>query len=610
MIGQLKLRQIFTRYWQSKKHTEMPPISLVPKDDPTTLFTGSGMQQLVPYLSGESHPLGRRLFNIQPCFRSQDIEEIGDTNHQTFFEMMGNWSLGDYFKEEQLEWCLRFFSDEVGLDKKKLYVTVFEGTKEVPRDEESVKIWQKLGIPNERIFYYGPDKNWWSRLGTPSEMPAGEIGGPDSEVFYDFGTPHDPSYGRQCHPNCQCGRFLEIGNSVFIQYKKQEDGSLSELPQKNVDYGGGLERIMAASTGEADVFKTELFSPLIKKIEQYSDRKYDREENKKIIRIIADHLKAATFLIVDGVSPSNKAQGYVLRRLLRRAAVKMRGLKEGRIPSSVFQAVCDQVLETYSQVYFKPGEQKEIVSSIIEAEMTRFGETLERGLKEVAKIKKIDGKKAFDLYQSYGFPFELTKELFQEKGQTIGYQEFKKEFDKHKKLSKEASVGMFKGGLADKSEQVIKYHTATHLIHQALRDVLGDEVRQEGSNITAKRLRFDFRLMRKPTKEEIKKVEEIVNQKIKEKLPVHFEIMPKKKAQQLGALSFFKEKYTDKVKVYFVGGSKSPSATNSGQSGSPQEAYSKELCGGPHVENTGDIGSLKITKVKKIGTNLVRIYAE
>lgn len=593
-LTHFKLRKLFVDFWRKKDHKEAPPISLVPKDDPTTLFTGSGMQPLIPYLMGGSHPLGRRLYNIQPCFRSQDIEFVGDNRHTTFFEMMGNWSLGDYFKEEQLEWCLEFFTKEIALPKEKLFMTVFEGSKEVPRDEESAIIWKKLGVPEERIFYYGPEKNWWSRSGTPEQMPAGEIGGPDSEVFYDFGENlqlHEKSLfkNQRCHPNCDCGRFLEIGNSVFIQYRKKDDGGLEELPQKNVDFGGGLERILAVVNNNPDIFKIDLYSEIISTIEQFSDKKYS--EDRSTIQVIADHLKAATFLICDGIVPSNKERGYVLRRLLRRAAVKMHKLW-GLEGLDYIMAISMPIIKTYDKIYFDESIHRKLIQNVIEEEMVRFREALDKGLSKISKIKKADGKIAFDFYQSYGFPLEITQELFQEKGQAISKEEFEKEFKKHQELSRTASTGMFKGGLADQNAQTVKYHTATHLLHQALKDIFGKEVRQEGSNITAERLRFDFRLSKKPTDEEIKKVEEIVNQKIKEKLLVYFKIMAKDEAEKIGAASFFKEKYGQQVKVYFI------------------DNYSKEFCAGPHVKNTSEIGSFKIIKIKKIGANLMRIYGK
>ncbi len=592
-----RLRELFSKFWEKRGHKEVPPIPLVPKDDPTTLFTGSGMQQLVPYLLGEPHPLGKRLYNIQRCFRSQDIEEVGDNRHTTFFEMMGNWSLGDYFKREQLNWFFEFLVEVLGFDPSKLYVTVFEGWDGLPADEESIRVWKeifkKYGIKaevGERIFKYPAEKNWWSRAGVPENMPEGEPGGPDSEVFYLFeNVKHNPKFGPKCHPNCDCGRFLEIGNSVFMQYKKTKKG-FEELPSKNVDFGGGLERILASLQDEPDIFKTELYFPIIKEVEKLVGKEYKGEENKANMRIIADHIKASVFLIWDGVLPSSKEQGYVLRRLLRRVAVKVYKLAQD-IDTKVLLNSAEKVIDIYKGVYFEEKDRSRVLK-VVEDEIKKFKETLKRGMRIIEKIDRIDGKKAFDLYQSYGFPFEIIQEIFEEKGQKIDKEEFRREFEKHKKISRKGAEKKFKGGLADHSEQTIKYHTATHLIHQALFDVLGKGVRQEGSNITAERLRFDFYCPVEVKKEHIEKVEQIVNQKIKEGLPVYFKIMPREEAFKVGAKAFFKEKYPEKVKVYFIGD------------------YSKEFCGGPHVKNTKEIGKIKIFKFKRIGSNLYRLYAK
>jgi len=582
-----QLRKIFSDFWTKRGHREIPPSPLVLKEDPTTLFTSAGMQQLIPYLMGEKHPLGKKLFNIQPSLRMQDIDEVGDSCHTTFFEMMGNWSLGDYFKEEQLAWVLELLTEHIGLPKEKLYVTVFEGIPGVPRDDESAEIWKKLGIPKERIFYYGADKNWWSRAGSPDQMPPDEIGGPDSEVFYDFGLPHDKKFGDKCHPNCQCGRFLEIGNSVFIQYKKMPDGSLAELPQKNVDFGAGLERILAASANNPDLFMTGALFKIIKAIENASAKEY-AAETKKPMRIIADHLKAAVFMAKEGLRPGNKLQGYIMRRLIRRTVVKMMQL--AMVPLETAPNIIKQIIDFYGDMYFDKKSLPEI-NAIIELEISTFLKTLDRGMAEIKKIENVSGKIAFDLYQTYGFPLELTEELFKEKGQKIDRQQFYAEFEKHRQLSRSASIGMFKGGLADQSKKTIGYHTATHLIHQALFDVLGSDVRQEGSNITSDRLRFDFYSVKKPTDEDIKKIEKIVNEKIKQGLTVTAKTIPKEEALKTGAKAFFRQKYPEIVTVYFI------------------DNYSKELCGGPHVKNTKEIGRINIIKVKKIGSNLYRLYA-
>jgi alanyl-tRNA synthetase len=598
-ISHLQLRKLFSQFWQEKNHKEVPPIPLLPQNDPTTLFTGSGMQQLVPYLLGEVHPLGNRLYNVQPCFRSQDIEEVGDNRHTTFFEMMGNWSLGDYFKKEQLTWFWQFLTQVLQFPKEKLYVTVFAGDEKnnLSPDNESIEIWKELCVPENHIFQYGPEKNWWSRAGIPDAMPTGEPGGPDSEVFFEFThIPHDPKYGKTCHPNCDCGRFMEIGNSVFMQFKKA-DGGFDELPKKNVDFGGGLERILAALNNSPDVFMTDIYMPLIKAVEKVSGKNYQNGSDKQKMRVIADHLKAATFLIKTGVFPGNKERGYFLRRLLRRVAVKMLKLKGSTVDASDLNPAIEAIISIYQNIYFEEKDEKNIIP-IVEEEINRFNKTLNKGLKILEKIEKPTGKQVFDLYQTYGFPKELTEELLKEKGFSFDQKEFDQEFEKHKNLSRTASAGMFKGGLADHSEQTIRYHTATHLLHQALFDVLGSGIRQEGSHITGERLRFDFYSPVKPTNEQIKKVEAIINQKILEKLPVNFKIIPKEEAYKIGAKSFFREKYPDMVKVYFIG-----------STDSPQTAYSKEFCGGPHVKNTAEIGKIEIFKFEKIGSNLYRVYA-
>lgn len=605
-----ELRTKFEEFWKSKGHNLAEPASIVLTNDPTTLFNSSGMQQLIPYLLGEKHENGKLLYNIQPSFRAVDIEEVGDNRHTTFFEMMGNWSLGEYFKEKQLPWFWEFLMS-IGFEEKKdrLHVTYFEGNKEVPRDTETRDIWKNIGLSEDHIHPYGVDKNWWSRSGTPSQMPAGEIGGPDSEVFYDFGENlklHENSIYKEqkCHPNCDCGRFMEIGNSVFIQYIKMEDGSLKELNQKNVDFGGGLERILAAANNIPDVFLTDLYSNkeengIIETLEEWTHKKYS--ENKKPMQIIADHLKAATFMIANGVQPSNKEHGYVLRRLLRRSAVNLHQLGSGLTNSALLEHICDQeILRMYDGIYFDRAEDQNKIPTIIENEMNKFAQSLDRGLKEIQKIdeNKVDGKLAFDLYQNFGFPLEITEELIKQKGYAIDRKQFYDEFEKHKNASRTSSAGKFKGGLADHSEQVLKYHTATHLLHQALFDVLGNDVRQEGSNITGERLRFDFYTSKQFSPEDKQKVEDIINTKIKEELPVNFKILPKTDAEKIGARSFFREKYPEMVKVYFIG------------SEDPAAAYSKEFCGGPHVHNTKEIGKIDIYKMERIGSNLYRIYAK
>ncbi|TSC87603.1 MAG: alanyl-tRNA synthetase [Microgenomates group bacterium Gr01-1014_7] len=604
------IRQKFIDFFKARGHKEIAAAKLVLENDPTTLFTSSGMQPLVPYLLAQEHPEGKRLVNSQPCFRAEDIEEVGDNRHTTFFEMLGNWSLGDYFKEEQLNWCWELLTKELGLPKEKLYVSLFEGDKSVPKDMEAYDIWKSLGVADDHIFFYGVDKNWWSRSGPPNKMPPGEIGGPDSEVFFEFTqVPDNPyaHYYNDCHPNCNCGRFLEIGNSVFIQYQKQEDGSLKELSQKNVDFGGGLERLVAAVNNNLDMFESDLFSKIINSIENISGRVYqDITDN---MSIIADHVKAATFLIASGVTPSNKLQGYVLRRLLRRVAVKFNDMCGMTDNIKDLAEIATSVIDTYEGTGLLEISKTDL-KLVITDEMDRFSRTLDRGLKEIEKIDVIDGKKAFELYQTFGFPLEVIKEIFKGKGKgEINQEEFEEEFKKHQELSRTASSGMFKGGLADHSEIVTKYHTATHLLHQALRDVLGPQVFQQGSNITAERLRFDFSYDRKMTDEEIKHTEDLVNQRIKEDLKVDHMIVDLDKAKQMNAIGLFDEKYADKVSIYGVGpgykldaGAKDQRARGG--------YYSLEFCGGPHVKHSGIIGRIKITKEEATSAGVRRIRAE
>lgn len=620
----MKAEQILSRYlafFEEREHKRIANAPLVLVNDPTTLFTSSGMQALIPYLLGEVHPSGKRLVNVQNCIRSQDIEEVGDNRHTTFFRMLGNWSLGDYFKKEQLPWFFEYLTNEekgLGLDPTRLYVTVFAGDNQIPRDEESIEIWQNLfkekgldatviedaeekGMQDGRIFTYGVKKNWWSRAGVPENMPAGEPGGPDSEVFYDFGTPHDPQYGEFCHPNCDCGRFMEIGNSVFMQYQKQEDGTFKELPQRNVDFGGGLERLAAAKNHNPDVFTTDLYTPIISTIEELTGKSYSDPTTQVHMRVIADHLKAATFLMTDGVVPSNKEQGYVLRRLLRRSVVKMHKLQGDLPPVASFEAIVDTVLQIEEKVDEKINRDKlrGKIFPLLDEELGKFAKSLEKGLKEFEKnIERLDDI-AFDLYQTHGFPFEIIEELAIERGKTVNKDKFTEALNKHRDLSRTASAGMFRGGLADHSEKTIMGHTATHLLHQALRDVLGNTVHQSGSNITSERIRFDFNFDRKLTDEEMQRVEDTVNNKIKENLPVHFELIPTNEAYELGAIGLFMDTYGEKSKIYFIGDT----------SKSHKDAYSIEFCGGPHVDFTGVLKSFKIIKQENLGKSQKRLYA-
>ncbi|MDP3962561.1 MAG: alanine--tRNA ligase [bacterium] len=608
-----EIRQRFLKFFEKRGHAVIPSSPLVPENDPTTLFTGSGMQPMVPYLLGESHPLGTRIADSQKSFRTVDIDEVGDNRHTTFFEMLGNWSLGDYFKKEQIEWMFQFLTEEIKIDPNKLYVTAFMGDDKnsIPKDIESAGLWKKLfaqrgieakeieigseengyqvGMQGGRIFFYDAKKNWWSRAGVPEKMPAGEPGGPDSEMFYEFtDVPHDEKFGKFCHPNCDCGRFLEIGNNVFMEYKKNSDGTFSKLPKNNVDFGGGLERLVMAATNCPDIIRVN-YQPIIEYIESACGKKYgEKSDETRAFRIIADHMKASVFLIADGVIPSNADQGYYVRRLLRRA-VRFSDFLD--IDKSILSEVVDSIALMYKDSYPEVYAKSSSIKNIIAEEENRFRETLSKGLKEFEK-----GTDAFTLFSSYGFPLELTLELAKEKGLNIDIDEFKKEFKKHQDLSRSGAEKKFKGGLADTSEMSVKYHTATHLLHQALHDVLGEGIMQKGSNITPERLRFDFSHGAKMTGDEIKKVEYIVNQKIKENLPVNKIVLPTAEAEKTGARHFFGEKYGDQVSVYYIGKD-------------IQSAYAKEFCGGPHVENIGNLGTFKIQKEEAVSQGVRRIKA-
>jgi alanyl-tRNA synthetase len=633
---------IYISFFEKRGHKQIMGSALVPENDPTTLFTSSGMQPLVPYLLGETHPAGKRLVDVQNCFRAVDIEEVGDNRHTTFFRMLGNWSLGDYFKEDEINWLWEFLTNKengLGINPEKLFITVFDGDDRfkvfhddiqdnLTPDVESISFWNKIFVKEnidvlnaKRINSYDRNsgsKNWWSRSGPPEKMPIGEIGGPDTEVFYDFGKElklheNSPYKDKECHPNCDCGRFLEIGNAVFMQYKKINDYTFESLPKQNVDFGGGLERLLSAVENQPDIFKTELYWPIIEMIQEYSKASYESDFQKSSMRIIADHLKAATFMIINNITPSNKDQGYLLRRLLRRAAVKMRVLGGGLTPGS-FAIICDEILRIEETVDSSVNrhQNRDKVMKIIDEEMEKFGTSLDKGLRELEKVmtelKKQGkwlpmGKNAaeigFNFYQTYGFPMDILLELLQ-KEFTIAYEfgmsemimeEFEKLRKEHAEKSRSGAEQKFKGGLADHSEKTIMGHTATHLLHKALRDMFGEQLHQTGSNITSERVRFDFNFERKLEDTEIAEIEKVVNGKIAENLPVHFEIMPIAKAKQLGAIGLFDEKYAEDVKVYFVGD------------------YSKELCGGPHVNFTSEIKQFKIIKQENIGHGQRRLYA-
>ncbi len=626
------IRTKYLEFFKSQGHTILPSASLVPENDPTTLFTGSGMQPMVPYLLGQKHPAGTRLTDSQKCFRSQDIEEVGDNRHTVFFEMLGNWSLGDYFKHEQITWMWKFLTEELGLDANKLYFTCFRGLESagIPKDTESAELWQKLFAEKnieakigenpevdgmregERIFYYSEKKNWWSRSGTPEKMPVGEPGGPDTEMFWDFGAQlglHEKSVwsGEPCHVNCDCGRFLEIGNNVFMQYQKTENG-FELLPQKNVDFGGGLERMAAALRNDNDVFNIDLFDGMRSVLEIVSGKKYGANQNETYaFRVVMDHLRAATFLIADGVLPGNKDQYYFTRRLIRRSVRfgNTLGMSE-----SFCARVAEQVIETYSSAYPVLQEKKQMIMTELEKEEKKFRNTLVQGLKKFEEIVMklsntiIPGIEAFDLLQSFGFPIELTEELAKERGMDVDMPGFEAEKKKHQDLSRSQSEQKFKGGLADHSDMSVKYHTATHLLHAALQKVLGEHALQKGSNITPERLRFDFVHTDKMTPEQIQATEDLVNAAIAKNYPVTWQELPLEEARQKKAIGLFGDNYGALVKVYTVGDPEGLPEAN------PTAAtFSREFCGGPHVEHTGTLGKFKIVKEEACSAGIRRIKA-
>ncbi len=638
-----EIRKKYLDFMAKNGHAIVPSAALVPENDPTTLFTGSGMQPMVPYLMGETHPKGTRIADSQKCFRAEDIEEVGDTSHTTFFEMLGNWSLGDYFKQEQIPWIASFYLDEIGLDPEKFYVTTFIGDESlnIPKDIEATNIWQTVlaerGVTNgiaemgsakaaskrgmksgERIFYYDAAENWWSRAGKPANMPVGEIGGGDSEMFYDFGTPHDPQYGEHCHPACDCGRFMEIGNSVFMEYLKTETG-FEKLPKQNVDFGGGLERIAAASINSPDVYKVDLLWRVIEHIQTLSSQQYT--DNPVAFRIITDHIRGAVFMIGDGVFPSNTEQGYFVRRLLRRA---VRYADKLGVPEGTFADIADGVIDLFTEAYPNLNTNRTEIKSAIATEEDQFRKTLEKGLKQFNKIdlqihltsKKVDGKKvidksiapetkkvisaqkAFELFTTYGFPIELTTEIAAERGVVVDLDGFQALMEAHRATSRAGAEQKFKGGLADHSEKVVEYHTATHLMLAGLRKYLGEHVHQAGSNITGERMRFDFTHPEKVERETLDKIEVFVNEAIKTGGEVTIETMAKTEAENDPTVEgSFWDRYPDEVKIY----------TMTGRDGT---IFSRELCGGPHVTKLEDIaGTFKITKEESSSAGVRRIKA-
>lgn len=581
-----ELREKYLKFFASKGHTIIPSASLVPENDASVLFTTAGMHPLVPYLLGQEHPGGSRLANVQKCIRTGDIEEVGDDTHLTFFEMLGNWSLGDYFKKEAIQWSFEFLTgkDYLNIPLERLAVTCFAGDEDAPRDTESAEIWKSLGVPEHRISFLPKEKNWWA---------AGDVGpcGPDTEMHYwiDDGTP--PS--REYDPGEP--RWVEIWNDVFMQFERKSDGSLVPLPKNNVDTGMGLERVLTVMNGQRSVYDTELFKPLFDVIGLQQEIMTGDEVRKA--RVIADHIKAAAFIIGDGVEPSNKDRGYVLRRLLRRAMVFGRLLN---LQGQWLKALVGKVMEIYAESYPTLASDSDRIFTVVEAEQKKFGATLEKGLKEFEKAvqnnQHITGTDAFNLYQTYGFPWELTRDLAIQAGQSPDEQEFKQEFKKHQDLSRTASAGDFKGGLANHNEKTVWFHTVTHLMHRALRDVLGNDVFQRGSNITEERTRFDFNYPTKLTDEQKKHVEDLVNKWLKQDLLVKREMVPLEEARRRGAIGLFGEKYADTVSIYEM------YDRNTG------EVVSLEFCGGPHVEHTGVIpGTFKIAKEEAVSAGMRRI---
>ncbi len=634
-----EIRQAYLDFFAQNGHTVIPRARIVPDNDPTTLFTGSGMQPLIPYLLGEKHPAGTRLVNSQPCLRAQDIEEVGDNRHTTFFEMLGNWSLGDYFKDKEIPWLFEFLVEKVGLDPGKLYVTCYIGNKEfdIPKDIDASELWSDLfakkqidtkqveigseedgyknGMDQGRIFFYDGSKNWWSRAGGEATTPLGDPCGPDTEVFYDFGTPHNPHFGENCHPNCDCGRFLEIANSVFMAYKRTNKG-FESLERPNVDFGGGLERIAAAKINSPDVFKISLLWPIIEELQKTSGKSYDAHTAN--MRVIADHLRAATFMAADGIEPSNKAQGYVMRRLVRRA---VRFAFDLGVEQNFLQDIIPVITDLYEPDYPDVAKNRQKIIDVLVREEKAFRQTLRKGLHEFEKIaskSKVEstgmslivgplmtGADIFKLYDTFGFPVELSKEEAFRRNIPLDSDD-QKQFDElmeqQRKRSQTAAKGTFKGGLGGQTLQHKKYHTATHLMYQALRDVLGNHVIQRGSNITEERLRFDFSHPEKMTPEQIKQVEDIVNEQIGKDLKVTWAEYPTEDATgKLGALGQFGDRYGDKVKVYTM------------IADGVEKPFSFEICGGPHVDHTlqlfEDDKKFKIIKEESSSAGIRRIKA-
>ncbi len=586
-----ELRKKFIDFFVSRGHAQISGASVIPENDPTVLFTTAGMHPLVPYILGQPHPAGKRLTDYQKCIRTKDIDNVGDPHHLTCFEMLGNWSLGDYFKKEMIPWSYEFLTQELGIDPEKLSVTVFEGEPGIPRDEESAEIWHKCGIPYERIYFMPREDNWWG--------PAGETGpcGPDTEMFIDTGR---PKCGPDCKPGCGCGKYFEVWNDVLMGYRKTKEGTFVEMERKCIDTGMGIERTIAILQGKKSVYETEVMQPILRKIGELAGVTYGQDEKTDTsMRIIADHIRTSTFILGDqrGVSPSNVGQGYILRRLIRRA---VRNGKHLGIEGAFLAKVAEVVIDMYGEPYPELVQNKDRVYSELTTEENKFSETLEKGEKQFDKmtfflekqgVKEIAGGSAFKLYDTYGFPIELTQELAAEKGFTVDVKGFQEAFAKHQELSRTAMAGDFKSGLGDHSEETTALHTATHMLQAALRQVLGTEVGQKGSNITPERLRFDFTYHEKMTPEQIKQVEDIVNEQIGKDLKVTVQTMSPDEAVKSGAIAFFSSKYGEQVTVYSIGD------------------FSKEVCAGPHVEHTGDMGHFHILKEESSSAGVRRIKA-
>ena len=623
-----EIRNSYIKFFEDRGHVAIKRAPLVLTGDPTTLFTGSGMQPMIPYLLGEPHPEGERITDSQTCLRAQDIDDIGDNRHTTFFEMLGNWSMGDYFKDQQIRWMWEFLSDVVKLDMSKVYVTCYIGDERygIPKDTEAAEVWAELytkaglsagqadigseesgyarGINDgERIFYYDGSKNWWSRNGSPETTPIGDPCGPDSEMFYDFGTEHDTSFGEFCHPNCDCGRFIEIGNNVFMAYRKVADGVFEELEQKNIDHGSGLERIAAAAIDSPDVFKISLMWPIIEKLQTLSGKDYD--SHTESMRVIADHLRAATFLAVDGCVPSNKEQGYVMRRLLRRA---IRYSFDLGIEQNFLEEVVPVIADMYTNDFPEVAENRELIIAVLVKEEKAFRQTLRKGIAQMQKFAAdgLTGSELFMLYDTYGFPVELAVEEAQKQGVEIPNdwrEQFESKMKEQRERSQTAAKGVFKGGLGGQTMAHRRLHTANHLMYAALKIVVGDHVTQHGSNITEERLRFDFNNDEKVTREQLDEVERMVNAWIDADLPVSYKEYPTDEAFKLGAIGAFGDRYGDTVKVY--------------QMGEGDQRASFEICGGPHADHTGQLSQdddgkpnskrFKITKEESSSAGIRRV---